>query len=79
MLKQLPIASLQNIVSPHTESNLQGVAGLCLSKNQKYKTGAKLLLMITSALHSVPEIRPPASFPLIRKESLNKASDDLYF
>lgn len=35
--------------------------------------------MITSALFSVPDRRVPASFLLIKKEGLNKDSDDLYF
>lgn len=64
-----------------TESEkLQEVTGLCLfKKNQKYETGAKIAPVITPVPLSVPDKRVAASFPLIKKEGLNKDSDDLYF
>ena len=52
------------VVSSHMESaKLQEVTGLCLFKNQKYETEAKIALMITLALLSVPDRRVPASIP----------------
>lgn len=67
--------------SSHTESaKLPEVTGLCLFKKpEKNETGAKIALVITPVPLSVPDKRVAASFPLIKKEGLNKDSDDLYF